>query len=231
MAPNPTDQIWLSLLSCRNGIGSTREEPGEALSDAYRYASSRHGGYWGRGAVNTRCGPALRLNPICSQPHLLRTSLMSLTMGRHSRLGRRRDLNRSREDWMNRCRQNGAFITVAGTQALFSTSGRATPMTPRSPRDLSTAPFHVKPGRPQMTRIMPLPATKCGIYQHASLPSTHRPANRPSHSVGSRLPTKGPVRVSVGDTPQSSSCSDFIGPRTERRRGMQTDSRRPTGQQ
>ena len=42
--------------------------------------------------------------------------------------------------------------------------------------DLSTAAFHVKPERRQMTRALSLPATKGDIYRHASLPSTHRPA-------------------------------------------------------
>jgi len=186
----------------------------------------------GRGAVNSRCGPAHRLNPVCSQPHLLRTSLVSLTMDDASRLGRRRDLNRSRKGWMNRGRQNGAFITVAGPRH----ASRLRAERRRVHRAGSRGPQHRPVSRE--TRSATDDASHVAArHEGRHLPScepasTHRPSTRPAHSLEPRLPMKGPVRVSVGGTLHNQHRTSIASnPRTDGRQGMQTDSRSRIGPQ
>ncbi len=193
MPPNPTDQFWLNLLSCRSGIGSTREEPGEALSDAHRYASSRHGGYWGRGAVNSRRGPAHLLNPICSQPRLLHTSLASLTMG---------DTRGSDADEISIGRERVGRIGAGRTGLSIRWRGprhasRLRAERRRVHRAGSRGPQHRRVSRETRAATddaSPVAARHEGRHLPSCKPAKHSPArNQPAHSVELRLPTRGPV--------------------------------------
>jgi hypothetical protein len=99
---------------------------------------------------------------------------------------------------MNRGRQNGAFITVAGPRH----ASRLRAERRRVHRAGSRGPQHRPVSRE--TRSATDDASHVAArHEGRHLPSckpasTHRPATRPAHSLEPRLPMKGPVRVSVG---------------------------------